>query len=96
LPDHLASPEMCSYNMAVVQINDCDKETLSQLKELVVRFPRIIIILIDGHPDQLFLAHAFRTGVKDYFPDPVDNKLLYERIAAFFSNSISKEQRSLP
>lgn len=96
LSAHLALEKLCCYNIAIIEVASNNDLMLSLFKELEFRFPHIIIILINGQPDQQFLTTAFKMGVKDYFPDPVDNNLLYERIISFFSNYQNKEQRRHP
>ena len=44
------------------------------------------VILLDGHPKNDFLAAAFAHGLRDYFPAPVQQDLLIERV-----NSLLKQ-----
>jgi DNA-binding response OmpR family regulator len=45
--------------------------------------PALAVLLVGGALDQQQLATAFRQGVRDYFPDPYDGRLLAERVLFF-------------
>ena len=75
----------CFYNMALVQVTSCDNDFSKCLKDFRSHYPQIIVILINGHLHQSFLVEAFKMGIKDYFPEPVDINLLYERIISLSS-----------
>jgi DNA-binding NtrC family response regulator len=55
--------------------------SLRILPALRSRCPSLCVVLVDGGLDQRQLATAFREGVRDYFPEPVDVHLLAERVA---------------
>lgn len=46
------------------------------------RYPRLIMVLVDGAIDQDQLVAAFRQGAHDYFRSPYPPQLLAERINA--------------
>jgi hypothetical protein len=55
-------------------------EALGLLPALLGRCPLLCVVLVDGGLDQRQLATAFQLGVRDYFPEPVDVRLLAERV----------------
>jgi len=45
------------------------------------------VILINGHPRKEFIAAAFAHGLCDYFPAPVQQELLLERVQSLLKES---------
>ena len=59
-----------------------DMLELSIIKNILIQYPQIQIVLIDGSGDQELLAGAFTYGVKDAFRKPYKRDLVVERIFA--------------
>lgn len=53
-------------------------QTLEDCKSVMHQGTRVI--LLDGHPGKEFIAKAFGQGLFDYFPTPVQQELLIDRI----------------
>jgi YesN/AraC family two-component response regulator len=49
-----------------------DRPGLQLLQEIRRRYPRLPTIMVTGFGSEALCAQAFRTGVYDYFPKPVD------------------------
>ena len=78
------SPLLKSATLIVVDCSGQEKEatrTLKAIKMICKRFQRPTAVLVDGQLDQLQVAQAFRTGVRDYFRSPYGARLLAERIS---------------
>lgn len=45
------------------------------------------VILIDGNPGKEFIAAAFAHGLCDYFPEPVQEALLVERVQSLLTKA---------
>ena len=45
------------------------------------------VILLDGHPRKEFIAAAFAHGLCDYFPAPMQQELLIERVQSLVKES---------
>ncbi len=66
-----------SFDLGIVCAEAPKTDCEGILRELL---PRDRVILIGDHLDQTDVAHAFDLGVIDYFPDPVDYQLLWQRV----------------
>jgi hypothetical protein len=53
------------------------------LPALRTSYPGLQVLLVSGGLDQGQVVLAFRQGVRDYFPDPYDVRLLAERVDHF-------------
>jgi DNA-binding response OmpR family regulator len=72
-------------DLVLVEVPQNKSTFLSSLINLLQKFPDLRIILVSDQLHQHELIAAFNIGTKDYFPDPVDELLLLERV-----NSIAK------
>jgi len=64
---------------------DCSQNAHTALRlvpQITTAHPGLFVVLVDGGITQKQIASAFQAGVKDYFAEPYDIKLLAERIDA--------------
>lgn len=77
-------------SLILIEIDDDDKALIAMVSEIKRQVPQAHIILLNGSIQQAILAQAFKYGISDYFPAPIDFELLYERISVIlrrFDNS---------
>ena len=70
------------YDLVLLEIPESEELFLKAVKEIVSLEAKPPIILIGGNGSESATAEAFRLGVCDYFPKPVDFELLVERVDA--------------
>jgi DNA-binding response OmpR family regulator len=78
------------YNIVLSEIPANGHDLLSMLTRIFQRKPQTHIVLLDGSPEQATVAAAFRLGVSDYFPQPINFSLLLERVDALIKVDINK------
>ena len=69
--------------VADIVVLDCSgnhEQGMQLVPWLKSNFPKLVVVLVNGGLSQEQIASAFRDGVKDYFADPYDVKLLAERV----------------
>ncbi|NLP08962.1 response regulator [bacterium] len=75
------------YQIITLCVRKQTEETLSILRQMIKLSPQTCIVLVNGHPNQELLHEAFRLGIKDFFPAPVNQALLIERIEHLLSSA---------
>jgi hypothetical protein len=75
-----AGPFLGTVRVLVVDGVEGGGAALGLIPALRRRCPSLCIVLVDGGLNRRQLASAFREGVRDYFPEPVDVHLLAERV----------------
>lgn len=68
--------------VALLEIPDNEEVFLYTLKDILRKSPATRIVILNGCVKKTTIAEAFRMGVCDYFPKPVNHSLLVERIKA--------------
>lgn len=71
-----------NYDLLLVEMPEQENDLLTFINSRK-HGPDFNVILLNGSPTTEFLAHAFRCGVIDYFPAPIDQQLLCERVRYF-------------
>ncbi len=77
----------CRYQIITLCVRKQTEETLSILRQMIKLSPQACIVLVNGRPNQELLHEAFRLGIKDFFPAPVNQTLLIERIEHLLSSA---------
>jgi len=68
------------YDLVLFEIPESEQIFIKTVAEIVNLEPTPQIILLGGNSAQVAIAEAFRLGVCDYFPKPVEIDLLAERV----------------
>jgi len=61
-----------SVGLTLVEANLPDRSELEFLREIRREYPRLPVIVVTGFGSEALCAEAFRMGVRDYFPKPVN------------------------
>ena len=70
------------YDLLLYIIPSLSNNITSILRNLVLNQPTLSIMLLDGEPKQTTIIEAFQIGICDYFPKPINQGLVVERINA--------------
>jgi DNA-binding NarL/FixJ family response regulator len=54
------------YDIIILDINLPDKSGLELLKDLIIRFPRIKVLILSIHPEERYAIRALKTGASGY------------------------------
>lgn len=73
-------------DLLLIEVPENKTEFLKSLKNLTQNLPKQLIILLSDQLQQDELIAAFNMGIKDYFPAPVDEMLLLERVNSVVQN----------
>jgi DNA-binding NtrC family response regulator len=74
------SPILAEADIVVLDCSGNLEQGMQLLPWLKSNFPKLVVVLVNGGLTQEQIASAFKEGVKDYFSDPYDVKLLAERV----------------
>lgn len=92
--EHLVrSSFLIRAHLLVLDCSESAKLASQVLPRLKEDFPDLCVVLVDGGLSQKQIAAAFKEGVKDYFADPYDAKLLLERMDSLCAQSITKDSQ---
>ena len=67
-------------DVLVLDSRESSRFSLKVLAFLQKRFPALHVVLVNGGLTQQQIADAYLAGVKDYFSDPYDRRLLADRL----------------
>ena len=73
--------------VALIEIPENEEEFLYTLQQIFKENATTRIIILDGNAKRTTIAEAFRMGVTDYFPGPINDTLLIERIGVLIEKS---------
>lgn len=87
--DNIADSLEESQNQVVlIEVPENEELFISILRELFKKDETTRIIILGGCASRASLAEAFRIGVCDYFPEPVNSELLIERLGVLININI--------
>ena len=74
------NPILARVDVLVLDCGENQKMGLGLVPNLKRDNPKMCVVLVDGGFTRQQIAKAFREGVKDYFAEPYDRRLLVERV----------------
>lgn len=84
---------LAKADVLVMDSRENKRFSLKVLAFLKKHFPFLCVVLVNGGLTQKQIAAAFRAGVKDYFSDPYNLKLLRERLLFLARHAKNKGQK---
>jgi len=76
----VSAAELKKLDLIVLEVGESPPMALNWLKRIKQLAPAVKIIVVNGGQCTELVARAFHYGAVDFFPKPVDVKLLTERI----------------
>jgi len=77
-----------NITLVIVELSGSWQKDLSVIRSLKVKFPDIIIVIVNGGGSQETVIQSFRSGGVDFFKKPYNKKLLAERVEALIKINI--------